>query len=270
MLRRTHWEWKTGHYRRHFGTVALSDSLAFGTFVPRKPPSAAFSELSSDFLQRVLLRGGWRHSASTRRAERKRPWRSRASAGAERAARPPLAARGGEGIRDGPTDRPANPLRACPFPALLGARAPPPPRPTSSAGLRRRRRSAPRAGRAALPAPPRPAPSPARPPCSPHAGGADREAAPSAALGSEALCGGCGSDGRQAAPGPAEAAAEGSVKRQRRPGECEGARSGRDEPGWEREPRLPCLGRAACLSRLSARPPGAGGWVPGTARGWVL
>lgn len=65
------------------------------------------------------------------------------------------------------------------------ARAPPPASPTSSAGLRRRRRSAPRAGRAAFTAPPRPAPSPAPLPCSPHAGGADWEAAPSAALGSE-------------------------------------------------------------------------------------
>lgn len=58
MLRRTHWERETGHYRLHFGTIAMSDSLAFGTFVPRKPPSAAFSsELSSDFflLQRVSL-----------------------------------------------------------------------------------------------------------------------------------------------------------------------------------------------------------------------
>lgn len=47
MLLQTQWERETGLYRRHFGTVAMSDSFAFGTFVPRKPPPAAsFSELS--------------------------------------------------------------------------------------------------------------------------------------------------------------------------------------------------------------------------------
>lgn len=61
-------------------------------------------------------------------------------------------------------------------------------------------------------------------------------------------------------PGPAEAAAEGSVRRQRRPGACEAARSGRDEPGWGYEPRLLCLGRAACHSpqRAAARSWGLG------------
>lgn len=61
-------------------------------------------------------------------------------------------------------------------------------------------------------------------------------------------------------PGPTESAAEGSVRRQRQPRECEAARSGRDEPGWGHEPRLPCLGRAASLSpqRAAAGSLGAG------------
>lgn len=61
-------------------------------------------------------------------------------------------------------------------------------------------------------------------------------------------------------PGPAQGAAEESVRRQRRPWECEAARSGRDEPGWGHEPWLSCLGRAASLSpqRAAARSLGAG------------
>lgn len=46
MLVQTQWERETGLYRRNFGTVAMSDSFAFGTFVPRKPLAASFSELS--------------------------------------------------------------------------------------------------------------------------------------------------------------------------------------------------------------------------------
>ncbi|KAL6032151.1 hypothetical protein STEG23_002782 [Scotinomys teguina] len=56
MLLQTQWERETGHYRRHFGTVAMSDSPAFGTFVPRRvPPAASFSKLSSDCLRRYGL-----------------------------------------------------------------------------------------------------------------------------------------------------------------------------------------------------------------------
>lgn len=46
MLPQTQWERETGLYRRHSGTVAMSDSFAFGTFVPRKPPPAAPSPSS--------------------------------------------------------------------------------------------------------------------------------------------------------------------------------------------------------------------------------
>lgn len=71
-------------------------------------------------------------------------------------------------------------------------------------------------------------------------------------------------------PGPTEAAAEGSVRRQRQPRECEAARSGRDEPGWGAR-------AAAAVPRTSRQPLASargrrelGGWVQGTARGWVL
>lgn len=65
---------------------------------------------------------------------------------------------------------------------------------------------------------------------------------------------------------PAAAAAlrpssrEGRALRPAPPRECEAARSGRDEPGWGHEPRLPCLGRAASLSpqRAAAGSLGAG------------
>lgn len=62
---------------------------------------------------KVLLPGGWRYSASTWCGARRRQWRPGAglgaSGGAERARRPPPAARGGgkEGRKDGRTDRPA-------------------------------------------------------------------------------------------------------------------------------------------------------------------
>lgn len=61
-------------------------------------------------------------------------------------------------------------------------------------------------------------------------------------------------------PGPAEAAAEGSVRRQRRPGACEAARSRRDEPGWgERAAAaVPRTSRVPLASARGRRELGAG------------
>lgn len=39
---------------RHFGTVAMSDSFAFGTFVPRKPPPGAPSPSSPQTVSGAL------------------------------------------------------------------------------------------------------------------------------------------------------------------------------------------------------------------------
>ncbi|XP_047713137.1 translation initiation factor IF-2-like [Prionailurus viverrinus] len=156
----------------------------------------------------VLLRGGWRHSASTWCGARRRLWRPGAgpgdSGGAERTVRPPPATRGGgerkEGRTDGPAGRtssprgPSRPLTtslpaafaaAASSPAArrapLGPRdgsAPRPPTPSRGSEAVAASRSLPRTGGGTALAPgsprllPRP-PQPAPPPRSAHAGGAD-------------------------------------------------------------------------------------------------
>lgn len=191
--------------------------------------------------------------------ERRRLWRPRASAGTERVARPPPAARGGNGKRDGPTDRPADLLRACPSPPVFQRvprlRGVPPPPPACGGG-----------GGGAPPlepggprSPPRPTPPPLLLRCRARLTPAARtgkrrprlRSVRSRSVESAAATGARPS-------GPAEAAAEGSVRRQRRPRECEAARSGRAEPGWGHDPRLPCLGRAASLSARGRQELGAG------------
>lgn len=184
---------------------------------------------------------------------------SRASAGAERVVRPPPAARGGEEKRDGPTDRPAYPLRGCsspPGPSPCPASAAPHllRGPAAAAALRPSSRE----GRVPCPAPPRPLSCSAAVLASRRRRGLGSGALGCARFGTRSVESEAATGARP--PGLAEASAEGSVRRQRRPWECEAARSGREEPGWGHEPRLPCLGRAASLSlqRATARSLGAG------------